>query len=62
MALSLETAQVHEVIASHIPGSLNKFADFLSRMSQPGAPQALPAALQAARKKQLPRRDSSFWQ
>eukprot|EP00972_Heterocapsa_arctica_P022945 3375066-Heterocapsa_arctica.AAC.1 len=62
MALSLETAQVREVLASHIPGSLNKFADLLSRMAQPGASQALPSALQAARRKHLPLRDSSFWQ
>jgi hypothetical protein len=61
MALTLESAQVCEVLASHIPGSLNKFADLLSRMAQPGASQALPPALRAARQKHLQVRGPDFW-
>lgn len=61
LAFSLESVQAQDVVAAHIPGSLNRCADLLSRMFQPGACTKPPQALAQAKRRTLPKRDASFY-
>ena len=62
LALALEQHHVGGVQAVHVPGALNKTADWLSRLAMPGGPPGeQPAVLAGAKERQAPERDQSFY-
>ena len=52
LSLSLELNQVEEVMEAHLPGALNKVADALSRLAEPGSGGELPEELRGAKRRQ----------
>ena len=50
IALDLARSMYRPSVCEHIPSVSNKLPDLLSRLSEPGAPQALPRALSGARR------------
>ena len=62
LALALEQHHVGGVQAVHVPGALNKTADWLSRLAMPGGPPGeRPAVLAGAKERQAPERDQAFY-
>ena len=63
LALRLECIGAGALEASHLPGSLNDVADYLSRIHAPSShkPQALPRALASAKERPAPARDATFY-
>ena len=60
LALDIAEAVYEPSVAAHIPGVANVLADFLSRMRGRGE-DSVPEVLRSARRRFLPRRDSSWW-
>ena len=62
LALRLEVLGVREVEVLHVPGVINKTADWLSRRAEPGkAGEAEPECLKGVRRKAVPERDGSLF-